>query len=61
MPGEGSIVRGNRRLPESPNTLQIQEMCEDPLHQNFNTVFLVFINRHMKQNNSITQQKCNKK
>lgn len=27
MPGEGSIARGSRRLPESPSSLQIQQKC----------------------------------
>lgn len=39
MPGEGSIVRGNRRLPESPNSLQIQEMCETHYTKTFTQIF----------------------
>lgn len=27
MPGEGSTVLGNRKLPESPSSLQIQQKC----------------------------------
>lgn len=34
MPGEGSIVRDSRRLPESASSLQIQQIwCEDQEHQ----------------------------